>query len=103
MRVEDSVLSSLTECSTCRLMIGPMVLSPLSEFYGRKIIYVSSFGMFLVWLIPCAVAPNIGKSQAWNKIHTLKSSQADNYLSATMFVARFFDGLAVSGFAKKES
>lgn len=53
-----------------------MVLSPLSEFYGRRMIYIGAFGMFLVWLIPCAVANNI----------------------ATMLIVRFFDGLAGSAF-----
>jgi len=55
---------------------GPMVLSPLSEFYGRRPIYVCSFTFFLVWMIPCAVAQNI----------------------QTMLVARFLDGLAGSAF-----
>nr|POE49016.1 efflux pump atb [Quercus suber] len=58
------------------LGLGPMVLSPLSEFYGRRIIYLCAFGMFFIWLIPCAVANNI----------------------ATMLVVRFFDGLAGSAF-----
>ncbi|KAK4922804.1 hypothetical protein LTR49_009992, partial [Elasticomyces elasticus] len=58
------------------LAIGPMILSPLSEFYGRRAIYLAAFGMFFIWLIPCAVAPN----------------------AATMLVARFFDGLAGSAF-----
>jgi len=55
---------------------GPMVLSPLSEFYGRRPIYIGSFTFFLIWLIPCAVAHNI----------------------QTMLIARFFDGLAGSAF-----
>lgn len=53
-----------------------MFLSPLSEFYGRRIIYLCAFGMYFVWLIPCAVAQNI----------------------QTMLVVRFFDGLAGSAF-----
>lgn len=60
----------------CGLGLGPMVLSPLSEFYGRRIIYLSAFGMFFIWLIPCAVAPNI----------------------QTLLIVRFFDGLAGSAF-----
>ncbi|KAF1850118.1 MFS general substrate transporter [Cucurbitaria berberidis CBS 394.84] len=55
---------------------GPMVLSPLSEFYGRRPIYICSFTFFLIWMIPCAVAQNI----------------------QTMLVARFLDGLAGSAF-----
>lgn len=60
----------------CGLGLGPMFLSPLSEFYGRRIIYLCAFGMYFVWLIPCAVAQNI----------------------QTMLVVRFFDGLAGSAF-----
>lgn len=58
------------------LGLGPMVLGPLSEFYGRRPIYVVSFGAFLIWLIPCAVAKNIG----------------------TELVSRFIDGCAGSAF-----
>lgn len=60
----------------CGLGLGPMFLSPLSEFYGRRIIFLCAFGMYFVWLIPCAVANNM----------------------ATMLVVRFFDGLAGSAF-----
>lgn len=58
------------------LGLGPMILGPLSEFYGRRPIYVISFTLYLIWLIPCAVGKNIG----------------------TELVARFFDGLAGSAF-----
>ncbi|PGH00823.1 hypothetical protein GX51_05600 [Blastomyces parvus] len=58
------------------LGVGPLVLAPLSEFYGRRIIYVTSFTFFLIWLIPCAVARNI----------------------ETMLVARFFTGVSGSAF-----
>ncbi|KAF4543191.1 uncharacterized protein LTHEOB_6925 [Lasiodiplodia theobromae] len=58
------------------LGLGPMILSPLSEFYGRRPIYVVSYSFFLIWLIPCAVAQNM----------------------ATTLVARFLDGLSGSAF-----
>lgn len=60
----------------CGLGLGPMFLSPLSEFYGRRIIFVCAFGMYFIWLIPCALAQNI----------------------ETMLIVRFFDGLAGSAF-----
>lgn len=60
----------------CGLGLGPMFLGPLSEFYGRRYIFVVSFGMFFIWLIPCALAQNI----------------------QTMLLVRFFDGLAGSAF-----
>ncbi|PVH92613.1 MFS transporter [Periconia macrospinosa] len=55
---------------------GPMVLSPLSEFYGRRPIYIGSFTFFFIFMIPCAFARNI----------------------QTMLVVRFLDGLAGSAF-----
>ncbi|EME89508.1 uncharacterized protein MYCFIDRAFT_185788 [Pseudocercospora fijiensis CIRAD86] len=60
----------------CGLGLGPMILSPLSEFYGRRIVYICAFGMFLVWLVPCAVANNV----------------------TCMLFVRFLDGLAGSAF-----
>lgn len=58
------------------LGLSPMLLGPLSEFFGRRPIYVIGFALFLIWLIPCAVSRNI----------------------ETMLIARFFDGLAGSAF-----
>jgi multidrug resistance protein len=58
------------------LGVGPLFLSPLSEFYGRRNIYLVSFTLFLIWLVPCAVAKNI----------------------QTMIVCRFFNGLSGSAF-----
>ncbi|KAL3421615.1 drug/proton antiporter YHK8-like protein 1 [Phlyctema vagabunda] len=58
------------------LGIGPMLLGPLSEFYGRRPIYLVSFSAFLIWLIPSAAAQNI----------------------QTMLIGRFLDGLSGSAF-----
>ncbi|PYH90657.1 MFS general substrate transporter [Aspergillus ellipticus CBS 707.79] len=58
------------------LAVGPLFLGPLSEFYGRRRIYICSFSFFLIWLIPCAVAKNI----------------------QTMIICRFFSGIAGSAF-----
>ncbi|KAK7978502.1 multidrug resistant protein [Apiospora saccharicola] len=58
------------------IALGPLLMSPLSEFFGRRPIYLVSWGMFLIWLIPSAVAKN----------------------AATMIIARFFDGFAGSSF-----
>lgn len=60
----------------CGLGLGPMLLGPLSEFYGRRWIYLCAFGTYFIWLIPCAVAQNI----------------------QTMLVVRFLDGLSGSAF-----
>ncbi|KAI1104428.1 putative bicyclomycin resistance protein [Jackrogersella minutella] len=58
------------------IALGPLLMSPLSEFVGRRPIYLASWAMFLIWLIPSAVARN----------------------AATMLVARFIDGFAGSSF-----
>ncbi|KAI0386742.1 major facilitator superfamily domain-containing protein [Hypomontagnella monticulosa] len=71
---------------------GPLLFSPLSEFYGRRPIYLVAWTIYTIWIVPQAVAKNI----------------------ATILVARFLDGfsgstfLAVSGgtvgdlFSKRE-
>lgn len=39
--------------------VGPLLLSPLSEIYGRNIILLSANSFFCAWLIGCALAPSI--------------------------------------------
>ena len=56
--------------------VGPLLLAPLSEFYGRRIIYLASFSLVFIFIIPCAVAQNI----------------------QTILVTRFFDGFFGSVF-----
>ncbi|KAI1420188.1 major facilitator superfamily domain-containing protein [Xylaria sp. FL1777] len=58
------------------IALGPLFLGPLSEFYGRRPIYLTSWTMFVIWLIPSAVARN----------------------TATMVTVRFIDGFAGSAF-----
>ena len=54
--------------------IGPMVFAPMSEMHGRKIIYLSTLAVAVIFVIPCAVAQNIG----------------------TLLVCRLIDGIAFS-------
>ncbi|CAM1511773.1 Fc.00g092860.m01.CDS01 [Cosmosporella sp. VM-42] len=54
--------------------VGPMIFAPLSEIYGRKIIYTSTLLVAVVFIIPCAVAKNI----------------------ETLLVCRAIDGIAFS-------
>lgn len=39
---------------------GPLILSPLSEIYGRRIVLTGANFFFVIWQIGCALAPNIG-------------------------------------------
>ncbi|KAM7202672.1 Major facilitator superfamily domain containing protein [Rhypophila sp. PSN 637] len=54
--------------------VGPMIFAPLSEVYGRQIIYASTLLVAVIFVIPCAVSKNIG----------------------TLIVCRLIDGIAFS-------
>ncbi|KAI0401345.1 major facilitator superfamily domain-containing protein [Xylaria palmicola] len=54
--------------------IGPMAFAPLSEVYGRQVIYISTLGVAVIFVIPCALAQN----------------------TETLLVGRAIDGIAFS-------
>jgi len=54
--------------------VGPMIFAPLSEVFGRQVIYASTLLVAVIFIIPCAVA--------------------ENY--ATLIVCRTIDGIAFS-------
>lgn len=54
--------------------IGPLLFAPLSEEIGRKWVYIPTLGLAVIFIIPCAVAKNIG----------------------TLLVCRFLDGIFFS-------
>lgn len=58
----------------CGFGVGPMVFAPLSEILGRRIIYATTLLVAVIFIIPCAVAHNIG----------------------TLLVCRLIDGIAFS-------
>ncbi|GFF48771.1 uncharacterized transporter C794.04c [Aspergillus lentulus] len=40
--------------------IGPVLLAPLSEYFGRQPVYVVSWSLLFIFQLPLALAPNIG-------------------------------------------
>ncbi|KAK5204605.1 hypothetical protein LTR47_007405 [Exophiala xenobiotica] len=40
--------------------LGPLIIAPLSEVYGRLPVYHVCNSLFVVWSLGCALAPNIG-------------------------------------------
>ncbi|KAK6384273.1 hypothetical protein LTR65_009749 [Meristemomyces frigidus] len=40
--------------------LGPMILAPLSEYFGRSPVYIGSWFILVIFQIPLALAPNIG-------------------------------------------
>ena len=48
---------------------GPMFFAPLSEIYGRWVIYVISGFLYFIFTLPCALAPNLATLLALSLIH----------------------------------
>lgn len=54
------ILSSLTvSIFVFGYVVGPLILAPLSEIYGRRFVLTGSNIFFCVWQIGCALAPNL--------------------------------------------
>lgn len=43
----------------CMLGIGPLFLAPMSETFGRRIVFVTNLAIFTLLQIPTALAPNV--------------------------------------------
>lgn len=39
-------------------VFGPLVFAPLSESYGRRIVMISTFALFTIFTLACALSPN---------------------------------------------
>ncbi|EFQ33893.1 major facilitator superfamily transporter [Colletotrichum graminicola] len=70
---EEAALLSIT-VFVIGFGVGPMAFAPLSEIFGRQIIYASTLLVAVVFIIPCALAKNL----------------------ATLLVCRAIDGIAFS-------
>ncbi|KAL4912974.1 major facilitator superfamily domain-containing protein [Aspergillus aurantiobrunneus] len=55
----QTVLSFSVSIYLLGYTIGPMVLAPLSEIYGRRLMLSCANWFFVVWQVGCALAPNI--------------------------------------------
>ncbi|KAF7884283.1 uncharacterized protein EAF02_004619 [Botrytis sinoallii] len=58
----DTTAQAVIACQTgfvVMLGIGPLLLAPLSETFGRKPVYLICFGIFTLLQIPTALSPNI--------------------------------------------
>ena len=56
----SELLSSLTvSIYVCGYVIGPLILAPLCEIYGRRIVLTGANVFFCIWQIGCALSPNL--------------------------------------------
>lgn len=74
---------------------GPLLVGPLSELYGRSIIYRVSFGMFFALSWPVAFAPDIGTSAVLGHDSAQLTAAV---VSAVFLVFRFLTGFFGSTF-----
>lgn len=59
--ITNSTIVSLTvSIYLCGFAIGPMVIAPLSELYGRLVIYHVCNVTYIVLIIGCALSKNTG-------------------------------------------
>lgn len=56
---ETSVIGATTGF-VVMLGIGPLILAPLSETFGRRRLYLVCFAIFSLLQIPTALSPNVG-------------------------------------------
>ncbi|KAJ9650227.1 hypothetical protein H2198_010465 [Neophaeococcomyces mojaviensis] len=54
--------------------IGPLAIAPLSEVYGRMIVYHVCNILFVVWTMACALAPNMGSLLAFRLLGGIAGS-----------------------------
>jgi MFS family permease len=58
---DSLILSSLTvSIFVLGYVIGPLILAPLSEIYGRRYVLTGANIVFCLWQIGCALAPSLG-------------------------------------------
>ena len=64
---KETVVGATTGFVIC-LGIGPLVLAPLSETFGRRKLYLICFTVFATTQVPTALARNVVELDAWRTI-----------------------------------
>lgn len=71
---EQSVIATTTGFVIC-LGLGPLVLAPLSETFGRRLLYIWCFAIFTILQAASALSPNIAALIALRTIAGLFGSK----------------------------
>ncbi|KAL9127889.1 MAG: hypothetical protein Q9217_003325 [Psora testacea] len=64
---ETAVVGAATGFVVC-LGIGPLILAPLSETFGRRKLYLVCFSIFALSQIPIALSPSVGFLICWRTV-----------------------------------
>ena len=60
LHTDEQHIIATTTGYVVMLGIGPLILAPLSETFGRRMLYLVCFGVFALLQIPTALSPNAG-------------------------------------------
>nr|POE47873.1 efflux pump rdc3 [Quercus suber] len=55
----DTLTSFVVSAFLLGYVFGPLIISPLSETYGRLPLYHINSSLFIIWTVACALAPNL--------------------------------------------
>ncbi|WWC57511.1 uncharacterized protein I303_100043 [Kwoniella dejecticola CBS 10117] len=58
--VSSEVIALTVTLTVCGFGTGPLLWSPLSELLGRRLLWIVPTFAYIIFNIPCALAPNIG-------------------------------------------
>lgn len=58
--VSETVIALTVTLPVCGFGLGPLLWSPMSELFGRRPLWVFPTLVYIIFNIPCALAPNIG-------------------------------------------
>ncbi|WWC90273.1 uncharacterized protein L201_005206 [Kwoniella dendrophila CBS 6074] len=58
--VSSEVIALTVTLTVCGFGTGPLLWSPLSELFGRRLLWIVPTLIYIIFNIPCALAPNIG-------------------------------------------
>lgn len=81
-------------------LMGPLVWAPLSEQFGRRPVYIISFGLYTLFNIPVALSPNIGGVLVCRFLLGVFSSSALSVVGASLVdIHNETRGLAIAFFS----
>lgn len=60
LHTDEQHIIATTTGYVVMLGVGPLLLAPLSETFGRRMLYLVCFGIFALLQIPTALSPNAG-------------------------------------------
>lgn len=81
----SSILSSLIVCVyNVGLAVGPLILAPLSEMYGRLLPYHVTNVLFTIFTIGCALSPNLPTLIVFRMLAGMEASAVMNIGGATV-------------------